>query len=176
MNKDEMHCLGKITKLHGYKGELTVFLETAKLANYSQIQFLFLELNGNLIPYKIELFEPKTKNAAKVKLQGVNSEADAKALIKALVYIPENQLQSADALKKDMDTWIGFGVEDEEYGYLGEITHVGGLSTNPQIEILHESGVTIFIPLQPEFILGVDPEQAMVHVEAPEGLIDLYLS
>jgi hypothetical protein len=36
--------------------------------------------------------------------------------------------------------------------------------------------VTIFIPLQPEFILGVDPEQAMVHVEAPEGLIDLYLS
>jgi 16S rRNA processing protein RimM len=176
MNQNEMHCLGKITKLHGYKGELTVFLDTSKPANYSQIEFLFLELKGSLVPYKIELFEPKTKNAAKVKLVGVNSEKDAKVLVKSLVYIPESQLQSADALKKDMDSWMGYGVEDDEYGYLGEITHVGGVSTNPQIEILHESGATIFIPLQPEFILGVDPEQQMVHVQAPDGLIDLYLS
>jgi ribosomal 30S subunit maturation factor RimM len=44
MNKDEMHCLGKITKLHGYKGELTVFLDTAKVADYRELQFLFLEI------------------------------------------------------------------------------------------------------------------------------------
>jgi 16S rRNA processing protein RimM len=50
MNKYEMHFLGKITKLHGYKGELTVFLDTAKVADYKELQFLFLEIKGSLVP------------------------------------------------------------------------------------------------------------------------------
>ena len=100
-----MHCVGKITKLHGYKGELTVFLDTAKVADYRELQFLFLEIKGSLVPYKIELFEPKTNDSAKVRLAGINDEASAKELLKSLVYVRLSELSVKDEDRRDMVNW-----------------------------------------------------------------------
>lgn len=170
-----MHGLGKITKLHGYKGELTVFLDTQRVADYKSLKFLFLEIKGELVPYRIELFEPKTNDSAKVKLAGVNDEATAKSLLKSLVFVPQETLSARDEDRRDMTNWIGFEVEDDEYGMIGHVFEVIEHRTNPQIEIKHPTGKMILLPLHPEFVLGVDEENQMIHVQAPEGLIDLYL-
>ncbi len=175
MNKDEMHCLGKITKLHGYKGELTVFLDTSKVADYRELQFLFLEIKGSLVPYKIELFEPKTNDSAKVRLAGVNDEATAKALLKSMVYVRLTELSVKDEDRRDMVNWVGYEVFDQTHGNIGIVEEVVENRKNPQLEIRHNTGKLILLPLQPEFVLEIDDESKTISTSAPEGLIELYL-
>lgn len=175
MNKDEMHCLGKITKLHGYKGELTVFLDTAKVADYKDLQFLFLEIKGSLVPYKIELFEPKTNDSVKVRLAGVNDEATAKSLLKSMVYVRLSELSVKDEDRRDMVNWVGYTVFDQTHGNIGVVEEVVEHRKNPQLEIRHNTGKLILLPLQPEFVLEIDDESQTISTAAPEGLIELYL-
>ena len=175
MNKDEMHCLGKITKLHGYKGELTVFLDTAKVADYKDLQFLFLEIKGSLVPYKIELFEPKTNDSVKVRLAGVNDEATAKSLLKSMVYVRLIELSVKDEDRRDMVNWVGYTVFDQTHGNIGVVEEVVEHRKNPQLEIRHNTGKLILLPLQPEFVLEIDDESQTISTAAPEGLIELYL-
>ena len=175
MNKDEMHCLGKITKLHGYKGELTVFLDTAKVADYKDLQFLFLEIKGSLVPYKIELFEPKTNDSVKVRLAGVNDEATAKSLLKSMVYVRLTELSVKDEDRRDMVNWVGYTVFDQTHGNIGVVEEVVEHRKNPQLEIRHNTGKLILLPLQPEFVLEIDDESQTISTAAPEGLVELYL-
>lgn len=175
MNKDQMHCLGKITKLHGYKGELTVFLDTAKVADYKNLQFLFLEIKGSLVPYKIELFEPKTNDSVKVRLAGVNDEATAKSLLKSMVYVRLTELSVKDEDRRDMVNWVGYTVFDQTHGNIGVVEEVVEHRKNPQLEIRHNTGKLILLPLQPEFVLEIDDESQTISTAAPEGLIELYL-
>ena len=175
MNQNEMHCLGKITKLHGYKGELTVFLDTAKVADYKNLKFLFLEMKGSLVPYKIELFEPKTNDSAKVRLAGINDEAAAKELLKSLVYVRLSELSVKDEDRRDMVNWVGYNVFDRNHGNIGVVEEVVENRKNPQLEIRHNTGKLILLPLQPEFVLEIDDESQTVSTAAPEGLIELYL-
>lgn len=175
MNKDEMHCLGKITRLHGYKGELTVFLDTSKVADYKELKFLFLEIKDSLVPYKIELFEPKTNDSAKVRLAGVNDEATAKALLKSMVYVRLTELSVKDEDRRDMVNWVGYEVFDQTHGNIGIVEEVVENRKNPQLEIRHNTGKLILLPLQPEFVLEIDDESKTISTSAPEGLIELYL-
>lgn len=175
MNKDEMHCLGKITKLHGYKGELTVFLDTARVQDYRDLKFLFLELKGSLVPYKIELFEPKTNDSAKVRLAGVNDEATAKTLLKSMVYVRLEELSSKDEDRREMVNWVGYEVFDQNHGNLGVVEEVVENRKNPQLEIRHNTGKLILLPLQPEFVVEIDDENQVISTVAPEGLVELYL-
>jgi ribosomal 30S subunit maturation factor RimM len=46
---------------------------------------------------------------------------------------------------------------------------------NPQLEIRHNTGKLILLPLQPEFVLEIDDESKTISTSAPEGLIELYL-
>jgi 16S rRNA processing protein RimM len=175
MNKEEMHCLGKITRLHGYKGELTVFLDTAKVADYKELKFLFLEIKGSLVPYKIELFEPKTNDSVKVRLAGVNDEATAKSLLKSMVYVRLTELSVKDEDRRDMVNWVGYDVFDQNHGNIGVVEEVVENRKNPQLEIRHNTGKLILLPLQPEFVLEIDDESKTISTSAPEGLIELYL-
>jgi len=42
------------------------------------------------------------------------------------------------------------------------------------LEIQHDNSTTILVPLLDAFIKNVDRENKTLHIEAPEGLIDLY--
>jgi ribosomal 30S subunit maturation factor RimM len=46
---------------------------------------------------------------------------------------------------------------------------------NPQLEIRHNTGKLILLPLQPEFVLEIDDKSKTISTAAPEGLIELYL-
>ncbi|MFN9393879.1 MAG: ribosome maturation factor RimM, partial [Flavobacteriales bacterium] len=95
MIPERLHAIGQVTKLHGFRGELTVFLDTSVPDDYAGVKNFFIEVRGNLVPYVVESLEQKTKNSAKVKLQGVDDEVTARTLVKARVFIDEDELTEA---------------------------------------------------------------------------------
>src|SRR5574343_162897 len=96
MNKADCFHLGYVAKLHGFKGEVSLFLDVTNPEDYTGIETIFLEINGQLIPYFITSFKLKNKGIAAVKFDGVDTESQAKALLKKEVYLPSYLLIELD--------------------------------------------------------------------------------
>ncbi len=173
-DKSELHQLGYFTKLHGYKGELTAFLDTEDWSDYEDIETVFIELKGQLVPYFIETLEYKTNTSVKVKLEGIDSEELAKTLVKARIFIKKEEISEEDETRLELRALQGYQVNDAVKGDIGHIEQVLELAGNPQLEIKYKNKI-ILLPLHEDFIKEIDHKKKLIKIEAPEGLIDLYL-
>jgi len=174
-DKNDLHALGYFSKLHGFKGELTAALNTENIRDYESLDHIFVEIRGELVPYMVELIEFKTNTSAKVKLEGVDSEAQAKSLVKCGIYIEPEQISEEDDEKLALQNMVGYAVHDVNFGPVGEIVHLEDRGPNP-IMTLSFQGKEILIPIHPDFFESIDHHQREVHLQTPEGLIDFYLN
>jgi len=173
-DKSELHELGYFTKLHGYKGELTAYLDTEVLNDYQEVESIFVEVKGQIIPYFVETLSSKTNKTVKVKLEGVDTEDQAKSLVKAKIFILKEDLSETDETRLELRSILGYQVIDHLKGNIGTVHQILELAGNPQLEI-DFNGKMILLPLHEDFIKKIDNEGKKVEVEAPEGLIDLFL-
>lgn len=173
-DKSELHELGYFTKLHGYKGELTAYLDTEVLNDYQEVESIFVEVKGQIIPYFVETLSSKTNKTVKVKLEGVDTEDQAKSLVKAKIFILKEDLSETDETRLELRSILGYEVIDHLKGNIGTVHQILELAGNPQLEI-DFNGKMILLPLHEDFIKKIDNEGKKVDVEAPEGLIDLFL-
>jgi 16S rRNA processing protein RimM len=173
-DKSELHELGYFTKLHGYKGELTAYLDTEVLNDYEDVESIFVEVKGQLIPYFVESLSSKTNKTVKVKLEGVDTEDLAKSLVKAKIFILKEDLSETDETRLELRSILGYEVIDQVKGNIGRVHQILELAGNPQLEI-NFNGKMILLPLHEDFIKTIDNKNKKVEIEAPEGLIDLFL-
>lgn len=174
MEKSQLHKLGTLIKLHGFKGEFTAWLDTAKTADYKDVDTVFLEGKEGLVPFTVLEFAIKNHSQAKLKLEGIDSEADAKPWLKCDIYIPNDEVSEHDELRDSFRHWVGYQVYTEGRGMWGVISDIQENPVNPQI-IIDSHGIEVLVPLQPEFVDGLDVEKKVVTLTPPDGLLELFL-
>jgi 16S rRNA processing protein RimM len=174
-DKKDLHKIGYFSKLHGFKGELTAALDTDDIHDYESLEAIYLEVNGQIIPYFISLIEYKTNTSAKVKLEGIDDEAQAKALVKSSIYINKSDMSSSDSEKASLRVIEGYTVIDSEHGNIGVVDRIEELSNNPLLVVMYGK-IEILLPLNSNFIDSTDEQLKVVHITAPGGLIDFYLN
>ena len=64
---------------------------------------------------------------------------------------------------------------DKVHGPIGNVVKILEHKTNPMFEINFE-GKEILIPKQDRFFERIDWDEEIVYLNAPEGLIDMYLN
>lgn len=166
--------LGTINKLHGYKGELLAYLDTDEPSKYASLKSVFVETDGELIPYIIDNLYFKNNNSVVIKFSGIEAE-EAKELVKSALYLPLSMLPPLSGNKFYYHEVTGFQVIDKEHGNIGTCT--GFLETGKQAVMqIDNNGKEILIPAVDEFFESVDRENKTINIIAPEGLIDIYLS
>lgn len=174
MNKAECFHLGYVAKLHGFKGEVSLFLDVTNPEDYSTLDAMFIEINGQLTPFFVESLKLKNKGFAAVKLEGIDTENDARLLLRKNVYLPASILPELDGTNFYDHEIVGFQVEDSEYGDIGKVLQIIDLSANPLIQI-EKDGIEVLLPLQDGVIREVDRKKRLLKVSAPPGLVELYL-
>ena len=174
MDLQDSIYIGQIAKLHGYKGGVSLFLDVSDPLAYKETESFFVEIDGILTPFFVESLKLKNKGFAAVKFQGVESEEQALSLIKRKVYIPKSDMTQIDHLRLNDHEIIGYSVEDENKGAIGTVVNVVDLKSNPLI-VIDFKEKEILIPLLEELIVHVDQDSKRMKINAPEGLIDLYL-
>jgi 16S rRNA processing protein RimM len=174
-DKKELYAIGYFSKLHGYKGELTAALDTGDIHDYEDLEILFLDLRGTLVPYFVESLEYKTNTAAKVKLEGIDTEEKAKALVKSTIYIKRSDMSAPDTDRAALRAISGYKVFDAVHGEIGVVDHIEESPNNPLL-VIRSGKKEILLPLNGDFFESIDDEKREVHIDAPEGLIDFYLS
>jgi 16S rRNA processing protein RimM len=169
MNKDDCYSIGYVAKPHGLKGEVSaVFTEPIEL---SELDALFLEVKGNLVPYFIHSFSERPDKAF-IKFEEINTQEQAAGIKGCVIYLNK---ETRPALKRGSfynDEVIGFTVEDENEGILGILTQVmqSGPSRLLQLQYL---GKEVLIPVNGPFIKSVNKSKKLIKVSLPEGFLDI---
>ena len=175
MKKEDCFYLGKIVKKYSYKGELLAKLDTDQPELYENMDAIFMDLRGNLVPFFVESSQLHKSDLLRLKFEDVDTEADADALIKSELYLPLDLLPKLEGDKFYYHEVIGFTITDSNFGEVGTIKAINDSTAQALFEI-DRNGIEILIPMNDEFIVKVDKANKTIEVKTPEGLIDLYLN
>ena len=174
MKKEDCFYLGKIVKKYSFKGELLAKLDTDEPDIYDNLDVIFIDLRGNLIPFFVQSSQLHKSELLRLKFEDVDSEADADALMKTELYLPLDLLPKLEGNKFYFHEVIGFTIKDENFGEVGVLKSINDSTAQSLFEI-DRDGIEILIPINDEFIVKVDRKNKTIDVNTPEGLIDLYL-
>ncbi len=176
MEKEKCFYLGRVTKVVGFKGEVAVFIDSDEPEKYAQLDAVFLELGGNLIPFFVEKLSLRNKsNQFTIKFQDTDDLESASRLQGCDMYLPLEALPPLEGDAFYFHEITGYEVNDEQKGFIGHITQVLDYPGNPLFEILHNDK-TLLIPVQDQFLRKLDREKKRIYIAAPDGLIDMYLN
>jgi 16S rRNA processing protein RimM len=174
MNKDNCFQIGYISKVHGLHGEVTVKLDVDDPSQYENLEHVFLEQKGRLVPFFLEHFVHQTGERVLAKFEEYDDLDTAGTLVGAGLFLPLNALPQLEDDQYYYHELIGFTVTDEEHGELGEIKVLYDLQTQDLIGLDYK-GKEVLIPIQDGIILKVDKTEKKVYCRLPEGLLDIYL-
>lgn len=172
MDKSDAFYLGYISRKHGYKGALNIKLDVTSFKELKELDFLFIDLNKNLVPFFIEELSFKNNNFIIVKLEDINDEFDVDPLIGKSCYIDSEKAPKNDELL--IRSYIGYSVKDSNHGNIGIIEDIISNTAQDIFQINFE-GKQILIPIIEEFIEKIDKEKNIIYLNVPNGLIDIYL-
>jgi 16S rRNA processing protein RimM len=173
MIREETISLGSVIKIHALKGELLLETELNLDENQIDTEWVFLEYQGQLVPFFVEYLNPSGSSNAFLKVEGISSIDQAREWLGRSVFIPSSSITKVKAKAQTIHVLQGFRVIDEKTGPLGKINAILELQNNPLIQIL-ENGKEILIPLSDSIILSIDHKKRLLNIRAPEGLIELY--
>jgi 16S rRNA processing protein RimM len=171
--KDEFFYLGTLTRPFGLKGELCAFFDTDNPERYTQLDALFLDLDGEKIPYTVEHIAYRGNNQFVIKFDGIGPN-ECREFAQVELYLPLSQLPPLDGNRFYFHEVIGFTVIDERLGEIGTCQDFLEVSNNPIMQVDH-NGTEILIPASQQFVTQVDRENRILYVSTPEGLVEIYL-
>jgi 16S rRNA processing protein RimM len=174
MKKEDCFYLGKIVKKYSFKGELLAKLDTDEPDIYDNLDAIFVDLRGNLIPFFVQSSQLHKSELLRLKFEDVDTEADADALMKTELYLPLDLLPKLEGNKFYFHEVLGFTIKDTNFGEVGILKGINDYPAQSLFEI-DKDGIEILIPMNDEFIVKVDRDNKTIEVNTPEGLIDLYL-
>jgi 16S rRNA processing protein RimM len=174
MDKADCFHLGYVAKLHGFKGEVSLFLDVSNPEDYADLEMVFIEINNQLTPFFIESFKLKNKGFAAVKFEGVDSETDARFLQRKSLYLPAEILPELTGTSFYDHEIVGFTVIDTNFGEVGVVDEVLAYQVNPLLSIMNGK-IEVLVPLIDGLVKEVNRENKTITITAPEGLIEMYL-
>ena len=177
MNKADCFVLGKLTKPHGYKGSMVLFIDADAPQAYKDIEAVWVEVGERLVPHFIDAMRPhNTADKYVVELEGVDNEAKAKAIAGCTAYLPTSMLPKLDGNTFYLHEVNGWTVTDAQGDAIGTIRKVLDYAMYPILEVHAEAhNKEVLIPLPAQIEVKVDRVAQSLAVDLPEGLLETYL-
>jgi len=170
MKFDEYFNLGVISKVFSFKGEIVARFDVEVPNLFENLKTLFIEEKGNLVPYFVDKLEPQLNQFVRIKFRGIDTQEQAKKLLKCDLYLPDILLPTLEEDEFYFHEIVGFTAFDEEEKEVGKIVEVYDLPNNPVAEILINEK-EVLVPLN--LMIELDKKNQKIYIEIPDGLVDL---
>ncbi|MBR4340209.1 MAG: 16S rRNA processing protein RimM [Bacteroidales bacterium] len=174
MRSDDFFYLGKVTKVVGLKGELSVYLDTDEPEKYYSMESVFLEQQEELVPFFVTSLKVKNRQQVVVQFQDVDA-GYAPSLVGAELFLPLSMLPPLTGNRFYYHEIKGFEIVDEEQRRVGVCKDVLEYPHQALFQIDHD-GTEVLIPIVDDLIRHVDRASRRIVVSMPEGLLDIYLN
>ncbi len=172
-NVNHLRKIGKITGIHGLRGEVFVHVFSKDVSWIHGLKELYLEsLNGgDRRCFKVCSHRPH-KEGFLVFIEGVNDRTEAERLRSQLVFVDGSLFETEEGDESFYLSEIeGFTVFDGDE-MIGSIQGFG-TNTVQDLLLVQTSWGTVEIPLVEEFLVEIDFEQNKIYMKLPEGLIEI---
>lgn len=163
--------IGTLIKPHGFRGDMFLKGRTEILTELETGMPLFIEKDGQRIPFFIEEIETDDAGGRCIVRFGfIGSDAEARRFVGCQVFdrlVPD---------KRDVLVWshlheyIGFVVTDTRSENQYRVTDFMDNQENPLL-IIDKEGVEVMLPVNADYILSVDSKKKMIVAAFPDGLI-----
>jgi 16S rRNA processing protein RimM len=163
--------LGKITKVHGFEGAVTVKTELNLSENIPHGEPVFLEIEGRPVPFFVEdCFFPRP-GLLTIKFEDYNSSDKVKEFVGCTVFIAsDSEITETD---EDIDMLRGYEVFSDQGTDVGKISEIIKNPGQILLEVVSQNGNIILIPLHEDLVTMINDDMKTITMIIPEGLIDI---
>jgi len=164
--------LGRIAKVSGYEGAVTVKLEKIFTENIPQMESAFLEIEGRPVPFFISDLEYNGADVLKLSFEGYNSVIKVTEFIGCRIFLTSDS-PGENKSGIDNNILIEYKVYTSEDIQLGSISDV--ISNNGQwlLNLTSKDKKSILIPFHEDLIIRIDKKKKIVVMDIPDGLLDI---
>jgi 16S rRNA processing protein RimM len=160
--------LGRIIKIHGHEGAVTVKIENFFSDNIPEMEFVFLQIEGKQVPFFIDHYQISGHENILFWFQDYTSVEKVKEFIGSSVYIlSEDYIGKSGSVKEDI---IGFELYNASDELIGIVTKVTENPAQWLITVVSDSGKEILIPFHEDLILDKQKGSKRITMTLPEGL------
>ena len=174
MTQDNCYLLGYIVRTHGTSGNVVIFLDVDYPEEYDDLDSVYVEIKGELVPYFISNFNLQKQGNAIVSFEDVNTIEKAQALVGSSLFLSLDELDELGEEEFYYHEIKGYTVVDETKGELGIVREVYSLNGQDLIAMDY-LGNEVLIPTVADIVLRADKENKRLIVNLPEGLLEVYL-
>lgn len=172
IEKEECFHVARCTRPHGVNGEIVLRIETGFTVEAVSFDFVFIELQGGLVPFYVEEIREKNQDEVILKFADVSTQEQARILCDASVFVYRSWLDDEGADVNITGSVIGFMAEDQQFGELGVITRIQEIAKNPLFIIDYQER-ELMVPIVEQFIVSIDGDRRRILFNLPEGLLEL---
>ncbi len=161
--------IGRLGKAHGVKGELTMMFDD-DVFDRADADYLFLEVDGLLVPFFIEEYRFRSDTTALIKFEDVDTQHRARELTGCDVYFPYALVPDDEEESLTMSFFVGFDIVDADTGdCVGSITAFDDSTAN----LLFELTDGRLLPAHHSLIAAIDKGKRQIAMHIPPGLLSL---
>jgi len=102
--------IGTIVSKHGFKGHIKIKIDSYNLNNIPQLDFLFIDIDKCMIPFKVEEIKSFNSDILILKLNELDPEKQINEVLFSEVYINKKFIESTKEDSFFYDELIGFSV------------------------------------------------------------------
>ncbi|MBN2667316.1 MAG: hypothetical protein JXR67_12455 [Bacteroidales bacterium] len=161
--------LGRIQKVQGYDGTLSVKLDKDFTEDISDMESVFIEYEGKPVPFFISSMEDEGGDIIKLRLEGYG------AYDKASIFAG-CRISMTTGLRREDDEnsgITGFTVILSDLSIAGVIEEVIQNPGQDLLRILSPEKKEILVPLHSDLITGINKKKRTISMDLPEGLLEI---
>lgn len=177
ITSNEIKAIGKFQKTHALKGELNAILDIDP-EYVTDGNAIVVDIDGIFVPFFASSIRPKGATSYLIKLDGIDSEEDARQFVNKIIYGIKNELASFLEIDEedimDEDELEGYEIIDDQTNEsIGKIESIDSSTENLLFVVETNEGETVYIPAVDDFIIEVDDNEKIIRMNLPTGLVDL---
>ncbi|MFT6442940.1 MAG: 16S rRNA processing protein RimM [Salibacteraceae bacterium] len=173
MSHDDCYYLGYIVKPHGLKGAFQVSLDVSNPQEYTKMESVFVELDGQLVPFFISAISVQPNGKARIEIEDISSTDEARRLVGKQLFLPLEVLPKLTGNHFYYHEIEGYKLIDEEENEIGSITKIQDAPAQDLI-VVQRNEKELLIPILENTIIKLNREEKSLKVKMLPGLLDLF--
>lgn len=183
--ESDFQRIARVLKSNGTDGEVLLGFRDLDPEDLSVTEPVFIEFDGQPVPFFIESLKPKGSGKAFARLTGLKNLKDAEEIVGKDISVKKgsiNNQQEEDSLS--IDNLEGWTILDPDGDIIGTVTGFEDIPGNPCLYVDTSNGQAghgktpvntgngqTMIPVHEDFILSIDEASRNLVMRLPEGLI-----
>ena len=171
MARTDTILLGKVIKVNGVDGAVTIKSERTYYGEIPETGPVFLEIDGRPVPFFIISSHENGTGLIKMRFEDWDSFEKAREFQGCNVFVIRPSDPGKSRVKKGENAGLkGFYVENEANERIGTVSEIIENPGQLLLRVLGEGGRELLIPFHEDLIRRIDPENRKIIMLIPEGL------